>query len=128
MPFTFEDQAEAARAAEMQAAFRSHMKPRRRHIFSEVEPLGMPPGSVRSIITLLALVAYIAAAGYSMVSKTPIPESLSSIVITIIAFYFGTRAGGRETITEIEGNQIQAANVQTADAVQGSKTNNNLQA
>ena len=63
------------------------------------EPLGMPRGSVRAIITLIALLGYALAAAYSMVKAAPVPEGLTSIAMTVIAFYFGSRSGAESPKT-----------------------------
>ena len=106
---------EALRAAALrnvQAA-----KPARR---SYNTPLGLPKGSVRAIITIAAIVGYAVAVGFAMATTAVIPESLSTIIVTIIAFYFGTRSAGKE----VEGNEIEVEGNFSgeADRVAGSKS------
>lgn len=87
--------------------------------FVQKGPLGMPKGSVRGIITLVAIGGYTAAVAYSMLTGIAIPESLNTIVITVVAFYFGTRAAGKE----VEGNEIEVSGNFSgeADRVMGAK-------
>jgi len=105
-------QSEHERAAHIRAAY-----PQAKH--AHADPLWMPKGSVRAMITIIATVGFGVAVTYSMMTGISIPESLSSIVITIIAFYFGTRANGKE----VDGNQIEVTGNFSgeADAVAGSK-------
>jgi len=56
------------------------------------EPLGLPKGSVRAIITLATLMIFLTAVLIAMVYGKVIPESLNAVVLTVVAFYFGTRA------------------------------------
>lgn len=91
--------AEIARAETLRQIHRATAK--RRAMLDE--PLGMPQGTVRAAITLIAVIGYMFAMAYAMMHDKFIPESLSSIVITIIAFYFGTRSGGKE----VKGNEIE---------------------
>ncbi|PIV90889.1 hypothetical protein COW46_00030 [Candidatus Gracilibacteria bacterium CG17_big_fil_post_rev_8_21_14_2_50_48_13] len=55
-------------------------------------PLGLPKGTVRSIITLATLTVYFIAMFLQMFAGISVPETMSSMVITVIAFYFGVRA------------------------------------
>ena len=71
------------------------------------DPLGLPKGSIRAIITLSVLGAYFIALFMGMIMDKAIPESLSTIVVTVVAFYFGTRVAstaGPQEETIIEGN------------------------
>lgn len=53
----------------------------------EPNPLWMPQGSVRAIITLSLLVM----SGVMLTMGTDIPEWLSILVVSCVSFYFGTR-------------------------------------
>ena len=55
-------------------------------------PLGLPKGTVRSIITLATVAVYFIAMFFQMFWGMSVPETMSSMVITVIAFYFGVRA------------------------------------
>lgn len=55
-------------------------------------PLGLPKGTVRSLITLITVGSYFIAMFLQMFWGMQIPETMSSIVITVIAFYFGLRS------------------------------------
>jgi hypothetical protein len=72
------------------------------------EPLGLPQGSVRAIITLTTLIVFLIAVMISMFLDKQIPETLTSVVITVIAFYFGTRVASKPTeeisVQEMRGN------------------------
>jgi len=105
-------QSELERAAYIRAAAPA---PRRQ----SSSPLWMPKGSVRAIITIMAIVGFSAAVAYSMATGIAIPESLNTIVITVVAFYFGTRAAGKE----VDGNEIEVTGNFSgeADVVAGSK-------
>ena len=84
--------------------------------FKYSDPLGLPKGSVRSIITILALVSFFAAAFISMGTGTSIPEGLTNIALMIVAFYFGTRANsGVTNETVVEGNVRDFENIQPKD-------------
>ncbi len=64
------------------------------------QPLGMPPGSVRSLISISVIVAAAAMSGYLLVNDAS--SDLAKITVggwiaalgNVIGFYFGTR---RET-------------------------------
>lgn len=47
---------------------------------------------MRSLITLVTVFVYFVAMFFQMFWQTRVPETMSSIVITVIAFYFGVRA------------------------------------
>jgi len=68
-------------------------------------PLGMPRGSVRALITMTTIVGYSVAVAYAMIADKQVPESLSTIVVTIIAFYFGTRSATKE----VDGPEIEVS-------------------
>ncbi len=55
-------------------------------------PLGLPKGSIRSLITVSTLFVYFVAVFLQMIMGKIVPESLNSIVITVVAFYFGVRS------------------------------------
>lgn len=80
-------------------------------------PLGLPQGSVRAIITILALGTYFAASLYAMISGKVIPDGLTNIAITVVAFYFGTRSdmGVVQNETIIEGNVRDFENIESKD-------------
>jgi hypothetical protein len=58
----------------------------------EVHPLGLPRGSVRAIIAL----GLLGAACFLALSRGTLPESLLSLLLTIIGFYFGFRSGSSQ--------------------------------
>lgn len=47
---------------------------------------------MRSLITLATLAVYFVAMFLQMFQGIAVPETMSSMVITVIAFYFGVRA------------------------------------
>lgn len=55
-------------------------------------PLGLPKGTVRSLITLGTVGVYFIAMFFQMFLGCTVPETLSAMVLTVIAFYFGVRA------------------------------------
>jgi len=76
-------------------------------------PLWMPPGSVRSLITLIAVLIFCYGAFMAINYGKDIPDMVNTIVTTVIAFYFGTRSNS-QTLTEI-GSKID--NMQARDNV-----------
>jgi len=90
------------------------------------EPLGLPRGSVRAIITILALASYFIASGYSMFSEKSVPEGLTNIAITVIAFYFGTRSNTHEIQNEtiVQGDIRDFENVESNDNAKYQKVSN----
>lgn len=63
----------------------------------EDEPLGMPRGTVRALMTIL-LVAF--PFGY-IISGKEIPGLIINIIFVVVAFYFEARRGGHEKLKEI---------------------------
>jgi len=55
--------------------------------------LGLPKGVIRSLITLIIILVYVAALGLQLFYEIAVPDSLHTIVITVVAFYFGIRRG-----------------------------------
>ena len=55
-------------------------------------PFGLPKGTVRSVITLTTVGVYFVAMFFQMFYERQVPDTMSSMVITVIAFYFGVRA------------------------------------
>ena len=55
-------------------------------------PLGLPQGSVRSLITITTLIVYFVAVFIQMFMGKVIPETMNMIVISVVAFYFGVRS------------------------------------
>jgi len=53
------------------------------------EPLGLPKGSIRGIVTIGTIATII----YAVATGTPLPEWYTTIAASVIAFYYGTRAG-----------------------------------
>jgi len=53
----------------------------------KTEPLGLPKGSVRSIITLML----VSVACMIWASKGGLPETLKTALMAALAFYFGMR-------------------------------------
>lgn len=71
-------------------------------------PLWLPPGSVRALITLLSLGVFF----YVSIKGIDVSRTLDTIVVTVVAFYFGSRANGRtevlnETAERIENTQLR---------------------
>lgn len=56
------------------------------------EPLGLPKGTVRACITILVLVMFCVAAILEMFYGSKVPDTLSAITLTVVAYYFGTRS------------------------------------
>ena len=56
-------------------------------VIPEQNPLGMPQGSVRAIITLALLIM----TGTMLSLGTEIPDWLSVLAVSSVSFYFGTR-------------------------------------
>ena len=52
-------------------------------------PLGLPAGSIRALITI----GTVATALYTVIMGLEMPEWYTTIVAAVIAFYYGTRAG-----------------------------------
>ncbi|MFW9874790.1 MAG: hypothetical protein ACFFG0_16910, partial [Candidatus Thorarchaeota archaeon] len=61
------------------------------------EPLGMPRGTVRALITIM-IVAF--PFGYLMIGKQ-IPGLIINTIFIVVAFYFGARRGEKEKLVEI---------------------------
>lgn len=63
-------------------------------------PFGVPVGTVRSVITFIiiaiGLMMFALQVFYGGIIK--IPETLANVIMAVIAFYFGTRAGSRREI------------------------------
>jgi len=56
------------------------------------EPLGLPRGSVRGVIGILVALGLVLAPLYSGVPVDKWFEVLSYVALSMISFYFGTRA------------------------------------
>jgi hypothetical protein len=71
------------------------------------EPLGMPKGTVRAIITILVVFSYLIFVGFSLFATVymkatfEIPTYLTGILGVVIGYYFGSR--GKE-------DKVEAAN------------------
>ena len=62
------------------------------------QPFGLPRGSIRSLLTILTLLVYFSCVVISMLYGKDIPETLNTITVTMIAFYFGVRSGEGSTM------------------------------
>ncbi len=56
------------------------------------EPMGLPKGTVRASITILVLVMFCLAIAIEMLYGSKVPDTLSAITLTVVAYYFGTRS------------------------------------
>ena len=57
------------------------------NLFNNDEPLGLPKGSIRSIISM----AFVGATIYSIVNGIEIKDTLLPITTMIVGFYYGSR-------------------------------------
>ena len=80
-------------------------------------PLGLPKGSVRAIITILALGTFFTASIMSMSAGWTIPEGLTNISLMVVAFYFGTRGASNDVQNEtiIQGNVRDFENIESKE-------------
>ena len=62
----------------------------------EDRALGLPTGSVRAIIALIATITMC----YLALSEKNIPDGLNTIMAVIIGFYFGQKVGGKEIVAQ----------------------------
>ena len=62
-------------------------------LFEYDEPLGMPKGSVRAIITILIVFAILILVILQQIygAQVDIPDWLIAIVSSVIAYYFGSK-------------------------------------
>ncbi len=56
-------------------------------------PLGLPIGSIRSVLALLIVIISLCFIVLNVFEKLPVPEALVAILGSVIGFYFGTRSG-----------------------------------
>lgn len=73
------------------------------------QPLNLPQGTVRAIVTLLVVFAYLFFVGFSIYAKVvmkvefDMPVYLVGIVGTVIGYYFGTRATEEKNVVAATG-------------------------
>ncbi len=72
-------------------------------------PLGLPKGSVRSLITITTLVVYFVAVFIQMFMGKVIPETMNMIVISVVAFYFGVRSA---ELQSSEGKSVEKTSIE----------------
>lgn len=62
---------------------------------SEIPPLALPTGSVRSIIGLAVVAVYVGVVLSRLADPSfVVPRGLAELALVVVGFYFGTRAGG----------------------------------
>lgn len=76
-------------------------------------PLWLPRGSIRALITVISLLVFF----YMSIKGIEVSETFHTIVVTVVAFYFGTRANNKteilnETAQSIENTQLKDSSVQ----------------
>ena len=59
---------------------------------------GYPKGTIRALITMIVIFAYLAIVLYAMISDKVIPETMSNIALTVVAFYFGSRGSSKDEV------------------------------
>ncbi len=93
--------------------------------FSKV-PLGVPAGSVRSVLAMSIIFGSLGYLALSLVPKSGIefPQVMGGILGTVIGFYFGNRSGGGDKSAEAL-EQIGAAN-RARDRAVGANDRNRL--
>ncbi|MFZ0391487.1 MAG: hypothetical protein WAN36_13595, partial [Calditrichia bacterium] len=82
-------------------------------------PFGVPVGTIRSVITLIVVAVGLLMFSLKIFYGNPvnIPETLTNIIMAVIAFYFGTRSGARQDLklTEEESPPQQGSEPDAAE-------------
>lgn len=76
---------------------------------SSYSPLWLPPGSIRAIITLITLVVFF----YLSIQAQEVTDTLGTIVVTVVAFYFGSRSNAKTEVYNEQAERIE--NMQLKD-------------
>lgn len=65
-------------------------------LFNVTEPLGLPEGTVRGLITIL----FVLAVCTCWIMNVVVPETLKDITLIVVGYYFGSRLTAKSKETE----------------------------